>query len=221
MSKGKVINSVIRSVTNSNDARIIEDLIRMHSAKNKPRIVDATYCDGVMWKGCSYSPDWKIDIRDDLPGIDAVDDFAVLTSVMDSSVDVLIFDPPHLPTAAASKNSSKIWSHRYGITGDGLGREGDNVSGMFNSFLGAAKRVLSDNGVVLAKLADLTHNHCYQWQHVDFVVAAQANGLTPCDMIIKWRSTKLVSSKWVNQYHAQKVHTYWIVLRKGKCERPH
>jgi hypothetical protein len=212
-------NPEIQSITTDDDSRIIAALLVMHSPKQDPFIVDCTYCDGIMWNGCSYQPDWKIDNRD-IAGIDAVDDFTKLESV--KSADVLVFDPPHLPTHAASEQSSKIWEHRYGITDSGEGREGDNVSGLFIPFLLAARRVLSDNGIVLAKIADLTHNHRYQWQHIEFVKACEEQGFTACDMVIKWsRAGNLKSSKWVNTYHARKSHSFWIVARKGdKCERP-
>jgi hypothetical protein len=38
---------------------------------------------------------------------------------------------------------------------------------------------------VLAKIADLVHNHRYQWQQVDFINAVREVGMTPCDMMIK------------------------------------
>jgi hypothetical protein len=213
-----LLKTEIQSVTLADDAQILETLIPMHSPVESPYIVDCTFSDGVMWNGCGYQPDWKIDIRE-LPGVDAIDDFTKLETV--SSADVLVFDPPHLPNAAGSKNSSKLWEHRYGITGDGAGREGDNVSGMFAPFLLTARRVLTKNGVVLAKIADLTHNHRYQWQHIDFVTTAAQLGLTPCDMLIKWgNSGNIKSSKWVNSYHIRKTHSFWLVVRNGpKCER--
>jgi hypothetical protein len=139
----------------------------------------------------------------------------------DGSYDIIVFDPPHLPTNAASENSSKIWEKSYGITSDGEGREGDNVSGMFIPFLKEAKRVLNKNGIVLAKIADIVHNHRYQWQHVDFVNATLEVGMTPCDLLIKCDPSagNLQSSKWNNVKHLRKNHCYWIVVRNSsRCE---
>jgi hypothetical protein len=136
-----------------------------------------------------------------------------------NSFHVVVFDPPHLPTAAASENSSLIWEKRYGITSEGAGREGDNICGMFRPFLREAHRVLVNGGIVLAKLADIVHNHRYQWQMVDFVVAARELGLTPCDLMIKTRKTGLVSSKWKRVKHLRRRHSYWVVVRNSKrCE---
>jgi ubiquinone/menaquinone biosynthesis C-methylase UbiE len=139
----------------------------------------------------------------------------------DGSFDVIVFDPPHLPTNAASENSSRIWETRYGITGSDEMREADNVSAMFAPFLVEAKRVLRPEGIVLAKIADLVHNHKYQWQQVDFVNAARAAGTTACDMMIKSdpKAGNLKSSKWKNVKHLRKNHSYWIVVRNSsRCE---
>lgn len=212
----------IGSVTYGNDAEIIEDLIGIHAA-DATTIVDTTYNKGVMWRGCKYQPDLKLDINAENLEEDVVkDDFTKLDTLKDEVAGVLVFDPPHLPTNAASENSSNIWKERYGITGDDSLRSGDNISPMFYGFLNAATRVLKPNGIILAKLIDLVHNHHYQWQHVDFINTVRMfDVLCPCDMQIKARNTKLTSSKWENQYHTRRMHSYWIVVRKGRCERPH
>jgi hypothetical protein len=152
--------------------------------------------------------------------LDFVGDFAKMP-FDNGSMDVIVFDPPHLPTHAASVNSSKMWEKRYGVTDSGEGREGDNVCGMFKGFLLEARRVLKVDGIVLAKIADLTHNHRYQWQHVDFINDVREVGMTPCDLMIKCdpNAGHLESSKWQHVKHLRKAHCYWIVVRNSdKCE---
>lgn len=90
---------------------------------------------------------------------------------------------------------------------------------MFLPFLLDAKRVLCDSGLILCKIADLTHNHKYQWQHVEFINTVISVGMIACDLIIKVRNNKLTSSKWENVKHFRKNHCYWIVVRNSnKCE---
>jgi hypothetical protein len=205
------------SVHSGDDGYILDILIDMH-APPYPVVMDATYNRGVMWKNSRYSPDIKADRRY-VRGVSLAADFFALP-IRSSCIDVLVFDPPHLPTNAASVNSSKIWEERYGITSMGQGRTGDNVSGMFPPFLAEAKRVLAQDGVALVKIADLIHNHRYQWQHVDMICMAQQAGLTACDMMIKVNNGNLKSSKWDNQRHLRKAHSFWMVLRNSKkCER--
>lgn len=204
------------------DAEALERLILIHSPQ-PPKILDCTYGLGKIWEECPFFPEGRMDIRH-LDGVNTVGDFAIMDGVRDNSFNTLVFDPPHLPVHAASEHSSRIWEHRYGITGEGEGREGDNVVGLFRPFLLQAKRVLIDDGIVLAKIADIVHNHRYQWQHVSFIQKAMEIGMTPCDMIVKCdpKAGNLKSSKWKRQYHLRKAHCYWIVVRNsGRCEREH
>ncbi len=205
------------SILHGKDTDVIPLLLGIHSKPN-PTILDCTYNKGTMWKGSPLKP-LRMDINPE-HDLDVVADFKNMP-FQDKSFDVIVFDPPHLPTNAASPNSSKIWEKRYGITSEDKDRSGDNVSGLFTPFLKEAKRVLVPNGIVLAKIADLTHNHRYQWQMVDFINATRDTGMTPCDLLIKNdpAAGNLKSSKWKNTKHLRKCHVYWIVVRNSKkCE---
>ena len=209
------------SLLNGKDYKAIEILLDIHCAVDSPIILDCTYNTGKMWKG--FNKDFKIVSMDIDPvyNTEVVGDFTKMP-FEDGSFDVIVFDPPHLPIASASENSSKIWESKYGNTNSGEGREGDNISGMFEPFLKEAKRVLKKDGLVLAKLADIIHNHRYQWQHVDFINAVREIGMTPCDMMVKTSpsSGNLKSSKWINVNHLKRNHSYWIVVRNSKnCEK--
>jgi len=203
------------------DNEAIPVILSVHSSTPNPKILDVTHNKGKMWSGLDYNV-VRMDIDSQhAPNIDLVADFTRLPFAS-SSFDVLMFDPPHLPTNAASENSSKIWEKRYGITDDDELRSGDNVSPMFTPFLIEAKRVLKHDGIIIAKIADLTHNHRYQWQHVMWVNACLAAGMTPCDLLIKRDpcAGRLKSSKWQTVKHFRKAHCYFIVVRNGNsCER--
>jgi len=208
-----------KSVLLGTDAEAISILLKIHAYVN-PLILDVTYNTGKIWKGlpCKLV---KMDISGDLENLDIIADFKQIP-FKDECFDVIVFDPPHLPTNAASANSSKIWEKQYGLTNEGFGREGDNVCGMFLPFLLEAKRVLKKNGIILAKIADIVHNHKYQWQQVYYIIECINVGLTPCDMLIKCdpKGGNLKSSKWKNVKHLKRSHAYWVVTRKGKCEKP-
>jgi SAM-dependent methyltransferase len=207
-----------KSVLIGRDNEAISILLDIHCNVSDPSILDCTYNTGKMWKGSSYKP-FRMDINSDLD-LDIVGDFKKMP-FGDRHFDVIVFDPPHLPTNAASENSSCIWKSVYGITSEGFGRDGDNVIGMFDPFLMEAKRVLREDGIILAKLADLVHNHRYQWQQVEFVNSVRKMKMTACDMMIKCDPSagNLQSSKWKNVKHLRKAHSYWIVVRNSsKCE---
>jgi hypothetical protein len=207
------------TVLHGKDNEALDILLALHAVAD-PVILDCTYNKGKMWQGTSYRP-LRMDINPAF-GLDVCADFAAMPFA-DASFDVIVFDPPHLPTHAASPGSSRMWEKRYGITGQDKRRDADHVCGLFNPFLVEAKRVLrSPEGVILAKIADLVHNHRQQWQQVDFINAVREVGMTPCDMLIKCDplAGNLKSSKWENVMHLRKAHCYWIVVRNStKCER--
>lgn len=206
-----------KSILNGKDVEALNILIEVHSIEN-PKILDCTYNTGKMWKNSSYKPT-RMDIDSTLD-LDIIGNFMNMP-IGDKEYDIIVFDPPHLPTSAASKNSSKLWEKIYGITNTGVGREADNISGMFLPFLKESKRVLKNGGIVLAKIADIVHNHRYQWHHIDFITTAQNLSMTACDMLVKCDPSAghLISSKWKNVKHLRKAHCYWIVIRNSsKCE---
>lgn len=207
-----------KTVLQGIDPEAIELLLAVHCPLKTPDILDCTFNVGCMWRGLDRAP-VRLDINTALD-VDVVADFTRLP-FRNASFDVLVFDPPHLPVAAASRGSSKMWERHYGITIRGMGWDGDDVSKMFRPFLREAKRVLRPKGLILAKIIDLVHNHRQQWQQVAFVNAVRKVGLTPCDMLIKCDPSagNLHSSKWRKINHLRKAHCYWIVVRNShKCE---
>ncbi len=135
-----------------------------------------------------------------------------------NSVDVLVFDPPHLPVAAASPKSLKGFVQRYGLK---QSVQSDNIQGIFPAFLQEAQRVLKQDGLIFAKIKDYVHNHHYQWNLSKFITTIESIGyLTPCDLIIKKDPSagNLQSGRWKHAFHARNAHCYWLVIRKGKCE---
>lgn len=208
------------SVVLGRDKDVLPLLITTHAVP-QPRILDVTYNRGVMWKGTPYTPHRADISREFSPDADTISDCRDMPFPADSW-DVIVFDPPHLPSAVASANSSGIERRQYGLDTSGDYRQGDNIDPLFRPFLREAKRVLTQDGIVLAKLADFVHNHKYQWSHVAFIQAAIAEGMTPCDVVIKADPTagNLKSSKWQHVHHLRRGHAYWIVIRRdARCER--
>lgn len=208
-----------KSVVLGRDKDVIPLILKIHCNVETPKILDVTYNTGKMWKETHYNP-IKLDIDGQLNCIDICGDFTKLPFI-DNIFDVIVFDPPHLPINAASELSSNIYKTQYGITNNDIHRSGDNISPLFHPFLQEAKRVLKHNGIILAKLIDMVHNHRYQWQHIDYINTVKTLNMTPCDLVIKVdpAAGNLISSKWKSVKHFHRQHTYWIVVRNStKCE---
>ena len=181
------------------------------------RVLDVTANERRMWKGISHPGGVTYADIDSAMSPDILADFRSLPCE-NGSYDVIVFDPPHLPAAAASPESMERFVGNYGL---GHAPKGDNISAYFPPFLTESVRVLSTEGLIFAKLKDFVHNHAYQWTLADFINAVRATpGLTPCDLIVKLdpNGGGLKSSKWKKAHHARNAHCWWVVVRKGRCE---
>jgi len=197
------------------DCDLLASMLDFYPRPEGP-IYDVTANKRRMWKGMDTSHVVFCDID---PGVcpDVVADFRRLP-FGDSSASLIVYDPPHLPSAAGTEASHEQYVADYGLNHS---VKGDNVNAFHPPFLAEAYRVLKQDGLIFVKLSDYAHNHAYQWSLVDFVnLVKQTPGLTPCDLRIKRDPVggNLKSGRWVRAMHARRVHSWWIIIRKGRCE---
>lgn len=205
----------LESVWIGRDAGLLDEMLAFY-APHAQRIVDVCCNARKMWKGSAWESrvvGYDIDpsVRPDVVcGWDALPD-------ADGSVDVLFYDPPHLPSAAASPESLPQYVGAYGLA---RSVKADNIEVMHGPFLTEARRVLKPDGILFAKIKDYIHNHRYQWNLEMFNAAVRSAGMTPCDLVIKRDPCggNLKSGRWAKAHHARNVHCYWAVIRNGRCE---
>jgi len=204
----------IKSVINGRDPEVLRTLFSFYP-RPQGKIVDLTCNTRKMWKGLSTKDVTFCDINPEVKP-DIVCDFTK-TPFRDGEVSTIIWDPPHLPSAAASDKSLQSFVEMYGLQNS---VKAENIDSIFEPFLIEAKRILKDEGLIFVKLIDFVHNSRYQWTLVSFVNAINnVDGLTATDLIIKCDPSAgtLMSSKWKNAYHSRRSHCWWIIVRKGKC----
>jgi len=212
------------SVWEGSDAPLLERMLEFYPRITPEPILDCTFNSGKIWKNSTRTV-FRMDI-DASFDLDLVGDFRTMTGVdprtrtvyrvADASFATIVFDPPHIGGYGRDK-SNKDFGREYGATIN-VGKANDwNLSFLYPPFLEQAYRVLVPEGLVFAKVCDQVCNHAAKWPHVDFVNFAIAAGFTVCDVIVKVRINPLKSSRWKQQLHARKRHSFWIVLRKGRC----
>lgn len=204
------------SVIEGRDPLVLQTMLDFY-APSGAVVLDVTANRRRMWAGVLWSGPVTYMDADPAMAPDIVADFRALPHPA-ASVDVLVFDPPHLPAAGGSAASDVQMREDYGLAGS---LKADNVAGYFAPFLTEAARVLRPGGVVFAKLKDYVHNHRYQWMLVEWVLAVRATpGLTPCDLIVKRDPCggNLKSGRWKRAHHVRNAHCWWVVVRKGRCE---
>lgn len=195
------------------DAPLVKALLLLHWSKRNPGefplVVDANWGGGLFWKGTSY-PVVGMD-RDPQRAKDIQADNGSLP-LRDESVDVLAYDPPHIPDVGR-RVRAKYMSEQYSIA---WGQQ--DIGGSTLAFLVEAVRVLRAGGIVIAKLSDQVQTGEKHWQVVDYVHGARVVGLTPCDHVVKVRA-RAGPQPWgeAQQKHAWQRHSDFIVCRKGGC----
>lgn len=207
----------IESVWIGKDAPLLDSMFDFYYPDAK-LIIDVCCNKRRMWKNSKWSDSVLFYDRNPEVLPDVITSWDCLPQG-DSTVDVLVYDPPHLPDAAASSKSLKRYATDYGL---GCGIVEDNIGSIHKEFLIEAKRVLKPDGLIFAKIKDYIHNHKYQWNLEMFNSAVKDCGMTPCDLIIKRDPCggNLKSSKWKTSHHAKNVHCYWVIIRNSKkCER--
>lgn len=205
----------IESVFMGTDRQLLPILFNFY-APGAREVRDVTANRRKMWQGVTIEAHVLWYDADALVMPDVVCEWSHLPDV-DGSVDVLVYDPPHLPLAAASPKSNKGMKSDYGLA---RSCSGDGISSLHASFLSEAMRVLRPNGLAFCKLKDFVHNHRYQWTLADFVGQVRTAGLTPCDLIVKRDPCggNLKSGRWKKAHHARNCHCWWVIVRKGTCE---
>jgi len=206
----------IESVWVGKDNLLLDAMFEFY-APNASRIIDVCCNERRMWKGSAIGAKVVGYDRDPAMLPDVVAEWHALPDG-DNTVDVLVYDPPHLPDAAASPLSLARYAKDYGL---GQGVKSDNISELHAPFLVKAKRVLRHDGLVFAKIKDYVHNHKYQWNLELFNAAVREAGMTPCDLIIKRDPCggNLKSGRWQKAHHVKNVHCYWVVVRNSaRCE---
>jgi SAM-dependent methyltransferase len=206
--------SPLPSVWFRSDAELLEMMLNFYPRKRPKAILDATVNVGRFWKGSKrkvvgldidskFNPDVVADNRD-MP-------------FKDSSFDVVVYDPPHIPNQG--KDQSKDFNRRFGLIIKSPATNGYNFSHLYPGFVAEAYRVLRPEGILFCKIADYVHGHRFQWAHIELIKAATQVGFTACDCIVKVRQGPIMSPKWKTAHHSRRQHCFWLVFRKSdKCE---
>lgn len=205
----------IESVWIGKDAPLLDIMLDFYQP-TATRIIDVCCNARRMWKGSKWAERVAYYDADPSQKPNLVTTWDQLPDVA-GSVDVIVYDPPHMLVAAASSKSLDQYKENYGLK---LSVKADNVAGLHLPFLLEAKRVLRYDGLILAKIKDYVHNHRYQWNLEYFNAAVRVAKLTPCDLIIKRDPCggNLKSGRWKHSFHARNVHCYWVIVRNGNCE---
>ena len=175
------------SVWYGEDYELLEKLLLSYPRKHPKRILDATVNAGRFWRN-SQRAVIGMDIDFSHKPTLVADNTAM--PFRDSSFDVIVYDPPHIPNQG--KDKLKDFGARFGLVRRSSKENHYTFTFTFPPFLSEAYRVLHPEGILFAKIADYVHHHRYQWAHIELVNAATTIGFRACDCIIKVRKGPII-----------------------------
>ncbi len=189
-----------------NNAELMEQIARLYF---KPgfRIADVTYGLGVFWRNIDITQ-YDFYPSDIKTCPHALHDFRHLP-YQDAEFDVVVFDPPYmhgsLPVGFEVCYRNKETTNGQGHTG---------IMRLYDEGMAEGKRVLKQNGLLLAKCMDEVESGRQKWSHIEVYDIARRLGMSAHDLfVLTQKQNPTIQS--TDQQHARKNHSYLWVFRRG------
>lgn len=196
---------VLSAVVGSN-AELIEMAARLW-IKPGDIIADVTWGRGAMWRSLPGLPTFAHDIAKD--GVDCRS-----LPHEDSSLDVVVLDPPYRPTHGSKAFAGNGLADAYALGGSAL----DSIKDVLELYAGAmaeAARVVKSGGRIFVKCQDLSYGHRLHLVSIDVLRLMVEAGFEFADQFILVNETRLRSGAWVKQERARRAHSVlWVGVRK-------
>jgi hypothetical protein len=170
-------------------------------------VLDVTYGRGKWWD--RFRPD-------DFRGHDLATDGVDFTQLpyADGSWDVVVYDPPYVPTGSPTTNAAALAGHRdrYGIAGY---RNMPDLDALIRAGLSEACRVA--RRWVLVKCADYTAGQNLVLGHVKVLGWVTELGWVCQDLVVHWSGTGPGGHNIWTPRRTRRAHSYLLVLKPGKA----
>lgn len=192
---------VITTAKVGNNSELFPDILKLYS-KPGDTIADVTYGKGVFWRAIdtaiySFLP------SDILTGTDYNN-----LPYTDSSVDMMVLDPPYMGHNGGAKYSTarnyKVNVKKY---------DPNYIETLYYGGIAEARRVLRNKGILIIKCQDEIQSGKQNINHCQLILHCVDHGFIVEDIfILVQKSDPIMRHKY--QVHARKNHSYFIVFRK-------
>ena len=217
---GQASSDLIVSSHLSGNSEVFSQVLALHVPKGST-VADVTWGKGVFW---SKVPTDFYDVKatDIAMGVDCR-----ALPYKESSIDCVVLDPPYMEGFYRSKNKQKAGSGTHSAfraaysNGDevneayrGTRKWHGAVTDMYFQAGAEAFRVLRNKGVLIVKCQDEVSAGRQWLTHVEIINEYERLGFYSKDLFVVTRSNKPGVSRLVNQKHARKNHSYFLVFIK-------
>jgi transcriptional regulator with XRE-family HTH domain len=178
-------------------------------------VADVTYGKGVFWK---IVPPGLYDLKatDLSTGVDCRE-----PPYADGSLDCVVFDPPFMHSPGGSAHAGhQLFENNYrnNETSSGKSDHGALLDIYFTA-ADEAFRVLKKHGVYIIKCQDEVCSNTQNLTHVEIINELASKQFVIEDLFVVVRNAKPGVSRVLEQLHARKRHSYFLVFLKQKRKK--
>jgi hypothetical protein len=209
---GKPTNELVFSASTEGNDDVFPRILRLY-VKPGSVVADVTYGKGVFWRSIPKE-EYQLKATDLQNEVDCRD-----LPYENGELDCVVFDPPymHSPGGTAHTVHSPFEDHyRNNGTGNRTNSKyHDAVLELYREGGEEAYRVLKDRGVFIVKCQDEVCANRQHFTHVEIMTAYEKMGFVAEDIFVVVRNNRPGVSRVVQQVHARKNHSYFLVFWKS------
>lgn len=217
---GKATSELTVSAYVAGNAEVFPHVLDLHVPRDSV-VADVTWGKGVFWRNVSKDS-YEVRATDIAMGVDCRD-----LPYEDSSIDCVVLDPPYMEGFYRKTTGHKAGSGTHSAFREAYSN-GDEVSekhkgtrkwhgavtDMYFEAGAEAYRVLRDKGILITKCQDEVSANRQWLTHVEIINEYESLGFYTKDLFIVVRPNKPGVSRLINQKHARKNHSYFLVFIK-------
>jgi hypothetical protein len=212
---GKATNDLICTAHQGTNDELFPKILSLYVAPGS-KVADVTYGNGVFWKGVDEA-DYELLATDLKDGTDCRD-----LPYSDAEIDCVVFDPPYMHTPGGTAHVGHQNYEQYycnNATNGSAKKYHEAVLDLYFAAADEAHRVLRNEGVYIVKCADEVCANQQRLTHVEIINDLTTKGFVIEDLFVLVRLNRPGVSRAVQQVHARKNHSYFLVFRKSDGRR--
>ena len=219
---GEATSDLIMSAYTGGNADVFPKILELHVPVGST-VADVTWGKGVFWRNV---PDglYEVKATDIATGIDCRD-----LPYADESIDCVVLDPPYMEGFYRKQANHKAGSGTHSTfreaysNGNEINEDKNNsgtkkwhaaVTDMYFRAGAEAYRVLGKGGVLIIKCQDEVSAGKQWLTHVEIINQYESMGFYTKDLFVVVRNNKPAVSRLINQIHARKNHSYFLIFVK-------
>jgi hypothetical protein len=212
---GVATNQLVFSACRGNNDDLFPQVLALYVAPGST-VADVTYGRGVFWKKVPPGR-YEVLATDISKGVDCR-----RLPYPDGTIACVVFDPPYMHTPGGSAHvNHQSYEGYYRNNAVGNGTDKKYHEAVLELYLQAgveAFRVLRNEGFLIVKCADEVCANQQRLTHVEIINAYTAGGFIVEDLFVLLRNNRPGVSRALQQAHARKNHSYFLVFRKSKTK---